>query len=99
LGYPPGSFELQWARDIKKLEAFQSECSKQAGKPLKVSIVEVDSKEETPEEKSLSAIQDQNQKKAERLKRLREKAEKHPITRGFVETFGASIDSITTEVD
>ena len=36
---------------------------------------------------------------AERLKRLREKAEKHPITRGFVETFGASIDSITTEVD
>ncbi len=49
--------------------------------------------------KSLSAMEDQNLKRVKRAKQLRDDAEKHPITRGFVQTFGASIDSITTEAD
>jgi len=100
LGYPEGSFELQWARDQKKLEAFTAACSQQAGRPLSVEIRALSPDEQaTPEVMQASAFQEQARKRDETARTLREEAEGHPITRIFVETFGAKINGITTEAD
>jgi len=40
LEYTSGSFELQWASDQNKLDAFVDECSRQVGRRLKISIHE-----------------------------------------------------------
>jgi hypothetical protein len=100
LGYPPGSFELQRAHDRDKQRIFEEECSKLLGRKLTIQVREITSSEEdSPEARRMSAIEDRERKKAERSQRLREEAETHPVTRAFVDKFGAVIDSITTEAD
>jgi DNA polymerase-3 subunit gamma/tau len=100
LGYPPDSFELGWARDPHKLEAFEQECSRHAGRKLLVQIRELRAEEEaSPEVQRASAFQQRAEQQADRARKLREEAEGHPITRMFVETFGATIDNISTEAD
>jgi DNA polymerase III subunit gamma/tau len=100
LGYPPDSFELQWAKDPQKLEAFVEECSRQAGRALQVTIREIQPEEAaSPEMQKISAMEDQARRRRSRARALREEAEGHPVTRGFVENFGATIASISTEAD
>ena len=100
LGYPAGSFELQWAQDSHKLKAFTKECSRQAGRELTVQIRELRPEEErSPEIAQASAMQDQARKRAERARDLADEAKGHPVTRTLVEAFGATIDGITTEAD
>jgi DNA polymerase-3 subunit gamma/tau len=100
LGYSPDSFQLDWAKDRRKLEAFQRECSKHAGRKLEVKIREMGPQDQaSPEIARLSAMEDQAHKRAERARQLQEEAREHPLTRTLVETFGATIESITTEAD
>ena len=100
LGYPQGSFELGWARDPKKLQAFAAVCSQHAGRGLAVQIRELNPDEQSsPQVMQASAFQERARKQADRARTLREEAEGHPVTRTLVETFGAKIDDITTEAD
>ena len=100
LGYPQGSFELQWARDSQKLSRFASVCSQQAGRPLDVEIKELSPDEQaSPQVMQASAFQEQERRRADRARQLREEAESHPVTRTLIESFGAKIDAITTEAD
>jgi DNA polymerase-3 subunit gamma/tau len=100
LGYPSGSFELQWAKDPQKLSAFEAVCSQQAQRKLSVEIRELSADEQaSPEVMEASAFQERERKKADRQRTLLEEARGHPVTRKLVETFGAKIDGITTEAD
>ena len=100
LGYPMESFELQWARDPQKLRAFEAACSQQARRELKVEIRELSAAEQaSPEVMEASAFQERQRKQADRRRTLVDEVRGHPVTRTLVETFGATIDGITTEAD
>jgi DNA polymerase-3 subunit gamma/tau len=100
LGYPSDSFELQWAKDPQKLSAFEAVCSQQARRQLRIEIRELSADEQaSPEVMKASAFQERERRKADHQRTLLEEARGHPVTRMFVETFGAKIDAITTEAD
>jgi DNA polymerase-3 subunit gamma/tau len=100
LGYPPGSFELQRARDAEKRRVFEEECGAVFGQPLSVQIREMNAAETaSPEAVQMSVAEARERQHAEQTRRLREEAREHPVTRGMVEKFGAVIDSITTEAE
>ena len=100
LGYPSESFELQWAKDPDKLTAFEAACSHEAQRKLTVEIRELSADEQaSPAVMEASAFQDRQRKQADRRRTLLEEARGHRVTRTLLETFGATIDGITTEAD
>jgi hypothetical protein len=97
LGYPPGSFDLERANNPNKRAKFEDECNRASGRKLRI-IVRAMKPEElnSPEIVKMSAMEAVERKRKEEKEDLRSEAEGHPLTRAFVEDFGASIDSIET---
>ena len=96
LGYPQGSFELNLARD--NLERFRQECNRQAGRALNISISEVGEADlGAADAPAVSATEQREQARRERVNKLRDEAKAHPLARALIKDFGAKIESITTE--
>lgn len=100
LGYPCGSFDFQRASDPQKQKVFEQECKKLAGPSFRVIVREMRPEEENAEGTNhISALQARIHEKTEAARVMKEEAKAHPITRAFVEKFGASIQNIATEID
>lgn len=100
LGYLPGSFGLDLAADRDRLERFQAECQRQLGTPITVEVRSLTPHEDTEGSAAhLSAMEDRERQRQSRARRLRREAETHPLTLAFLQDFGATIESITTEMD
>lgn len=100
LGYPPGSFDLERASNPNKRVKFEEECSRACGRKLQIVVRAMKPEElNSPEVVKMSAMEAAERKRKEVKEDLRSEAEGHPLTRAFVEDFGASIDSIETHDD
>ncbi len=100
LGYASGAFEFSWAQDPKRRQTFAERCADVLGKPLEVRVraLTVD-EERSPEATQLSAIEARERQREERVRRLREEAEGHPITRSLIDNFGAKILRVSVDND
>ncbi|MCK5800362.1 MAG: hypothetical protein KAI47_24395, partial [Deltaproteobacteria bacterium] len=100
LGYAPDAFELTWAQDPKRRASFVERCGEFFETPLRLEIRSLTEEEQrSPEFRRLSVIEAREEEERQRVSKLREEAESHPVARSLVENFGAKILAVNIEDD
>ena len=99
LGYRADSFELNLALQPGNQQLFLQECSRQTEQELELKIVELAPDPAADQTGALSAMEDKERERKERVAKLRREARAHPIVQAAVKEFSAAINSITTEAD
>jgi len=99
LGYRADSFELNLALQPDNQQLFLQECSRQTEQELELKIVELAPDPDADQTGALSAMEDKERERKERVAKLRREARAHPIVQAAVKEFSAAINSINTEAD
>lgn len=101
LGYKASDeFELKRAQDTKRCDEFIEKCQDILKSSIKIHARALTAEEENATDlKALSAIEAKEVEEKERREELTEEAKAHPITRTFIDEFGAKIVAIQTDID
>ena len=101
LGYLEGSFEYSRAADRKRLARFTDKVFELTGQQLSLKLSALAEAEYQALDAAgqNSIAQERDQEIEDQATRLRQEALEHPLTKAFIERFGANVDSVSTTLD
>ena len=98
VGFPAGSMSGEVAAEASKIEAMREFLAKQRGREVGFSVKLLDGAELEAQPGARSILDATRERRESEQRRLEGEARSHPTTRVVLETFGAEIKEIKTDV-
>lgn len=98
LGFPSGTATAELATDADSVASMRTFLAEHLGAPVELHVSTLEESELASREGAKSIVQAHEERQRDERDRRENEARQHPATRAVLDTFGASIKEIKTDV-